>query len=150
MQDCALMSLQPNLQPIAPRDTFTPAHARAALRWFDTMREPDEWGLTIEEQIELLGGVKRRTFQAWKSKALAGEEVELSRDLLERLSLLLGIYKGLKIIAPAGRPDVAKAWFSTANAGSPFYGRSPKAFLLEEGSMEALYAVRRYFDAARG
>lgn len=129
---------------------YTAAHAGAALRWFDTMRRPEEWNLTIDEQIELLGGVKKRTFQNWKSQALQGEAVELSRDTLERLSLLLGIYKGLKIIAPANRPDIARQWFNTANRDRPFNGQSPKAYLLARGSMEALYAVRRYLDAARG
>lgn len=141
-----------HVQQDVPRQTsaFTPAHAAAALRWFDTMRRPDEWDLTIDEQIELLGGIKKRTFQAWKGQALQGEEVELSRDTMERLSLLLGIYKGLKIIAPASRPNVGKQWFNTPNSDRPFNGQSPKEYLLTMGSMDSLYAVRRYFDAARG
>jgi hypothetical protein len=144
------MTLQ--VRESAPRraSAYTAAHAGAALRWFDTLRRPEEWNLTIDEQIELLGGVKKRTFQHWKSQALQGEEVELSRDTLERLSLLLGIYKGLRIIAPANRPDVAKQWFSTPNTDRPFNGQSPKQYLLARGSMDALYTVRRYLDAARG
>jgi hypothetical protein len=137
------------LRPKAPT-AYSPQHAAAALRWFDSMRQSDEWGLTIDEQIQLLGGVKKRTYQDWKKKALEGETVELSRDTLERLSLLLGIYKALKIIAPTDRMDVAKRWFNTPNQNALFAGLSPKAFLLEVGTMEALYATRRYLDSARG
>ena len=131
-------------------DAFTPAHASAALRWFDTMRDANEWSLTIDDQTDLLGGVKLRTFHGWKSKALAGEDIELGRDTMERLSLLLGIYKAFKILAPANRPEVAKSWFTTSNIAKPFSGRSPKEFLLERKSIDALYTVRRYLDAARG
>lgn len=135
---------------ISPPTAFTPNHARAALVWFDTMRQENEWDLTIDDQIELLGGVKKRTFQDWKRKALGGETVELQRDTLERLSLLLGIYKALKLIAPANRMDVAKIWFNTPNSHPLFSGLSPKDFMIRMGTMESLYAVRRYLDAARG
>jgi len=132
------------------KTAFSPAVASAALRWLETMRAPHEWGLTIDEQTELLGGIKVRTLHSWKSRALAGAEVELSRDTMERLSLLLGIYKGLKIIAPANRPDIGKRWFNTSNTAAPFNGQSPKQYILNIGTMDALYAVRRYLDAARG
>jgi len=132
------------------KSAFSPAAAGAALRWFETMRSAAEWNLSVEEQAELLGGVKVRTLHSWKSRALANEEVELSRDTMERLSLLLGIYKGLKIIAPANRPDIGKRWFNTPNAAMPFNGQSPKQYIIEIGTIDALYAVRRYFDAARG
>ena len=129
---------------------YTPVHAAAAISWLETMRHKDEWGITVDEQAELLGGVNPRTLRNWKVAAATEKRVELSRDTMERLSLLLGIYKGLKLIAPANRPDVAAAWFSTPNAGMPFNGQSPKDFIIAMGRMEALYAVRRYLDAARG
>lgn len=134
-----------------PSSVFkSPEHVRAVLKWFDTMRQKDEWNLTIDEQIELLGGVKKRTFQEWKKKAIQGKPVELSRDTMERLSLLLGIYKALKIIAPDARMDVAKKWFNQPNTNILFSGKSPKEFLLSVGTMESLYKVRRYLDSARG
>ena len=98
----------------------------------------------------MLGGIARRTLQSWKKKALAGEEVELSRDVMERLSLLIGIYKAYKLIAPSNRPDLGTQWFLTANDNPLFQGISAKQYLLEKGTMNALYAVRRYLDAARG
>lgn len=123
--------------------------ASALLRWFDTLRLPAEWGLTVDEQVGLLGGVTKRTFQGWKKKALEGQPVKLSRDTMERLILLLGIYEGLKMIAPADRMDVAKQWFNTANSNPLFGGVSPKKLLLTVGTVESLYAVRYYLDAAR-
>lgn len=138
-------------QPIpSPLKGVTPDHAGAALRWFDTMREKDQWGLSTDEQIQLLGGVSKRTYQDWKKKALANQPVELSRDLMERFSLLLGIHKALKIIAPGGRPEVGVQWFNSPNSNALFNGLSPKEFAIQVGTMEALYAIRRYLDAARG
>ena len=137
-------------KPHPPRSAYTAEHAAAAISWLETMRNKDQWGITVEEQAELLGGVNPRTLRNWKVAAATEKRVDLSRDTLERLSLLLGIYKGLKLIAPANRPDVAATWFGTPNAGMPFNGQSPKEFIIATGTMEALYAVRRYIDAARG
>ncbi len=125
-------------------------HASAALRWLETMRSPTEWALSVEEQCELLGGIARRTLQSWKKKALDGEDLELSRDVMERLSLLIGIYKAYKLVAPANRPELGTQWFLTANDNALFQGASAKQYLLAKGTMNSLYAVRRYLDAARG
>lgn len=127
----------------------TPKHASAALRWFESMRAEDEWGLTTDDQIQLLGGVKKRTFQQWKKKALMNEPVELNRDIMERFSLLVGIYQDLKIIAPAGQSELGVRWFSTPNSNPLFGGVSPKQFALQVGTIESLYAVRRYLHSAR-
>lgn len=129
---------------------FTPQHARAALQWFHKMSGADYWNLAVDEQAELLGGVPKRTYHEWKRRALAGEPVELSRDTLERLSLLLGIAKAMQIIAPAERPDLAYRWFITPNQNPMFQGLSPKDYAIARGSIEALYTLRRYYDAARG
>lgn len=126
------------------------SHGGAALRWFETMRAQDEWALSVDEQCELLGGVPRRTLQSWKKKALEGNDVELTRDVMERLSLLLGIYKAYKLLTPSNRPDLAGEWFRSNNSHDLFQGKSVKQYLIEKGTMAALYAVRRYLDAARG
>ncbi len=125
-------------------------HAAAALRWFETMRHSHEWNLSVDEQCELLGGVAKRTLQSWKKKALSGEDVDLSRDVMERLSLLIGIYKAYKLVTPSNRPEIAGQWFQVPNDNPIFQGKSVKQYLLEQGTMNALYMVRRYLDAARG
>ncbi len=129
---------------------FTPEHARAALQWLHKMSGAEYWNLAVDEQAELLGGVPKRTYHEWKRRALAGEPVELSRDTLERLSLLLGIAKALQIIAPAEHSELAYRWFTTPNQNSLFQGLSPKDYAIARGSIEALYTLRRYYDAARG
>lgn len=130
-----------------PQNAFSGLHASAALRWFDTMSRDDQWGLSVTEQIELLGGIKLRTYQNWRRHARRGDEVHLSRDTFERLSLFLGIYAGLKTIAPSDRSDVAKRWFGAPNTGIPFCGMSPKQYAISAGTIGALYEVRRYLDA---
>lgn len=139
-----------NPLPIAGPTAFTSLHARAALVWLDTMSRSDEWDLTIDEQTRLLGGLKRRTYQDIKKRALEGEPIDLGVDTMERLSLLLGIHKALRMIAPNESREEAARWFSTRNAHPIFGGLSIKEYLLTRGTMDALYTARRYLDAARG
>ena len=136
--------------PLPTPTAFTPEHARAALAWLDAMGHQDQWDLTIDQQTQLLGGVKRRTYQEWKRQALAGQPVELARDTMERLSLLLGLHKALRIIAPNQSKELAVKWFSEPNTSPIFGGLSIKDYLLTRGTMDALYTARRYLDAARG
>jgi hypothetical protein len=137
-------------QAASATNAYSAAHATQALKWLDTMCAGDQWNLTIDEVTEILGGVAKRTYHDWKRRAALGEPVDLSRDTMERLSLLLGIAKALQLIAPADRPELASAWFSTANNASVFAGKSPKTYIIQQGSLNALYTVRRYLDAARG
>ena len=55
-----------------------------------------EWGLTADDQLTLLGHPSRRTFYRWRAGDVAG----LPADTLERISVLLGIYKALDILLP--------------------------------------------------
>lgn len=143
-------SVKTPIAKVGAATAFTPAHASAALQWLHKMSGAEYWNLGVEEQAELLGGVPKRTYHEWKRRALVGEPVELSRDTLERLSLLLGIAKALQIIAPAERTELAYRWFTSPNQNPLFQGLSPKDYAITRGSMEALYTVRRYYDAARG
>jgi hypothetical protein len=143
-------SPQTGAAKVGAANAFTPAHASAALQWLHKMSGADYWNLSVDEQAELLGGVPKRTYHEWKRRALAGEPVELSRDTLERLSLLLGIAKALQIIAPAERQELAYRWFTSPNQNPLFQGLSPKDYAITRGTMDALYTVRRYYDAARG
>lgn len=129
-------------------DKLSGHHASAALRWFNSMREKNAWGLRVNEQLVLLGGIKSRTYQRWRRQALLGKPVDVPSDTLERLSVLVGIYSGLKTIAPSERPDIALRWFSTPNSAKPFYGVSPKQYAISDGSLDALYSIRRYLESA--
>ena len=126
-------------------NSHTPNHARAALAWFAKVG-PNEWSLTIKEQCVFLGGLKTRTYYRLKKAALSGQPVHLSRDVMERLSLLLGIYKGLRIITPNAPSCLAAEWFIGPNSNPAFRNQSMKDFVVERGTIDALYTVRRYID----
>jgi len=103
-----------------------------------------DWDLSAEEQIVLLGSPGRSTYFKWKS---APQTARLGRDTLERLSLLLGIYKSLQILLP--QPGAADTWVKRPNSAPPFGGRRALDRMLA-GNISDLVAVRQYLDAMRG
>lgn len=116
--------------------------AAAGLRAFARIAEA--WGLSVDEQIRLLGEPARSTFFAWRKHP---EKASLPRDTLERLSNLLGIWKSLQILLPdAGAAD---AWVRKPNTAPVFGGRSALQQMLA-GNVSDLNLVRRYLDSARG
>lgn len=122
----------------------TPAHDRKgltgpALRTF--FRIADAWHLNEQEQMQLLGLDSRSTLQNWKRGAVAA----ISRDALERISYVLGIYKGLQILLP----QTADEWIRKSNSAGPFGGRSALDRMVS-GNVADLYLVRQYVDGERG
>jgi hypothetical protein len=101
------------------------------------------WGLSVAEQCTLLGGIARQTLNNWSH----GNVGKLNRDQVERLSLALGIHKGLRLVF--ADDDTALRWLAAPNADAPFFGLSPKALALS-GGIRDLVEVRRYLDAWRG
>ncbi|SIT39526.1 conserved hypothetical protein [Paraburkholderia ribeironis] len=114
----------------------------AGLRTF--FRIASDWDLNADEQIVLLGKPGRSTFFKWKQTP---ETARLGRDTLERLSLLLGIYKSLQILLP--QPSAADTWIKRPNSAPPFGGRRALDRMLA-GNISDLVAVRQYLDAMRG
>jgi len=104
----------------------------------------NDWGLSANEQIVLLGSPARSTYFKWKS---APATAKLPRDTLERLSYILGIYKALQILLP--NPQSADSWIKKPNAAPLFAGRSALDRMLG-GNVSDLVAVRQYLDAIRG
>ena len=88
-------------------------------------------------------GISRPTFYKWK-KDRAGN---LSRDVLERISYVLGIYKALQILF--SDPRNADEWITRPNTAGPFGGRSALERMLS-GNVGDLYVVRQYLDGERG
>ncbi len=122
---------------------FSPEQmAAAGLRAYAGMAAA--WGLSVDEQLALLGEPSRSTYFAWRKQPA---QARLPRDTLERLSNLLGIYKSLQVLFPA--PEVADAWVRRPNAAPPFGGRSALQRMLA-GNVSDLNAVRRYLDGVRG
>ncbi|MFO1242893.1 MAG: MbcA/ParS/Xre antitoxin family protein [Rickettsiales bacterium] len=112
-----------------------------ALRTFFNIAE--HWQLSTEQQRILLGNPARSTFFQWKKK---GDGI-LSKDTLERISYILGIYKALQILLP--QADAADAWIKRPNTAPLFHGSSALDRMLS-GNVADLYIVRQYLDAERG
>lgn len=128
------------LQPTKRRQLSGPG-----LRTFLNIAE--QWRLTETERRLVLGLPSRSTFHGWIAKARRGDEITLSVDELLRISLVLGIYKDLKIIF--ARDDEAAGWLRSPNSGPVFGGQTPLA-LVTSGTQDALLLVRRHLDAWRG
>lgn len=113
----------------------------AALRAFE--RIADRWGLSAGERQRVLGLPRSTYFKVMRKPSTA----RLSRDTLERVSYILGIYGALEILLP--RREAADAWIRNPNESSLFKGRAPIDTMLG-GKVSDLFVVRRYLDGERG
>ncbi len=103
-----------------------------------------EWQLKGVQQMTLLGLSNEKTLYNWKSHP---EKAKLTRDLLERASYILGIYKSLQILFPD--QALADRWLSTPSDNPLFNGMAPLDRLLA-GQVVDLAVVRYFLDAERG
>jgi hypothetical protein len=110
-----------------------------ALRTF--FRIAEAWGLKEHEQMRILGLDSRSTFQSWKRGIVSA----IPKDALERISYVMGIYKGLHILLP----KTADEWVRKPNSAPLFGGRSALERMIS-GNVSDLYVVRQYVDAQRG
>jgi hypothetical protein len=106
-------------------------------------RIAEAWKLNTEDQMILLGGPARSTFFNWKKD----QDVELSKDTLERISYIIGIYKALQILLP--EPVAADTWIRKSNSAPLFAGKSALQRMMS-GQVSDLFLVRQYLDAQRG
>ena len=125
----------------AAPDLASRAAGQALLRTFFNIA--DAWKLSPRESMTLLGLRSRSTYHVWRD----GKSGALPRDTLERISYVLGIYKALQILLPAG--EAADAWMRKPNA-APLFGNRSALDRLMSGNVADLYEVRRYLDAERG
>jgi hypothetical protein len=112
--------------------------AQVALKAFFNITEA--WGVKNKDQQTLLGEPAESTFYKWKS----GNATSLSRDTLERVSYLIGIYKALGLLFPSRQQ--ADAWVNKPNGA--YNGKCALDIMLQ-GSIVNLSDVRRYLDAQR-
>ena len=112
-----------------------------ALRAFFSMAE--QWNLRIADQRKLLGDPPESTFYKWKRQ----QGGAAGRDVIERISYLLGIWKALQILFPD--PAQANAWLHKPNQSPLFGGHSALQRMLS-GNVADLFVVRQYLDARRG
>lgn len=112
-----------------------------ALRSF--FRLAEAWQLRVAEQRKLLGDPPESTFYKWKRE----QDGAPGRDVVERISYLLGIFKALQILFPD--PAQADAWLRKPNQAALFGGHSALERMLS-GNVADLFVVRQYLDAQRG
>lgn len=99
------------------------------------------WGLKAQEEKALLGEPANSTFYKWRN----GEGPALSRDTLERVSYVMGIYKALRLLFPT--EEQANAWPKKPNRD---FGNESAMDVMLKGSVTNLSDVRRYLDGMRG
>ncbi|GAB3670604.1 antitoxin Xre/MbcA/ParS toxin-binding domain-containing protein [Salinisphaera aquimarina] len=130
------LDTSPDIHDAQLRRRMSPGALRT---WFGIAKQ---WALTDVQAARLLG-TPASTYRRWKRRP----DVTLDVGQIERLSLLLGIYKGLEMLLP--RADAADAWIKRPNSNPIFGGATPLKRMLA-GHIEDLSTVRRHLDAERG
>jgi hypothetical protein len=112
-----------------------------AVRTF--FRVAQVWNLQQDEQKRLLGLQSEANLSDLNSGCVA----EVCGETIERISLVLGIFKAINSLVPdASRAD---EWMRASNNAPPFGGRSALDRMVD-GEISDLYAVRWFLDAELG
>lgn len=122
-----------NLSDPEVRRTLSPTAIRG---FFDIAKE---WGLSDSQMRGLLGGIAPSTLHAWRSRP---ERRVLDQDTLTRISLVVGIYKGLHTYFG----DPGDQWITHPNESPLFGGAVPIDFMVSTGLI-GMYEVRKMLDA---
>jgi hypothetical protein len=128
---------RPNLADPATRARLTPAAVAGIARLAEI------WHLTGAEICALLGEVSDRTWFRMKKGEWSGT---LSQDALTRISALVGIFKGLRLLFSEPLCD---EWVRLPNKGPLYRGQRPVDAMIE-GGIPKILEVRRHIDALRG
>ncbi len=137
MQPLALHP-QPSESPVEASG-YTSAEIQAMQRTVGNIFA--RWGVTDGEAAVILGGISAKTFRRWREGAYG----RVNRDLADRLSLVIGIHKALRIIFR--EPAIGYGWMQRPNAE---LGGVTPVELLQRGGMGDLERLRRYLDSVRG
>lgn len=132
-----LVEVQTQAKPFAP-EPLTDEEAEAMFRAVRNLLA--RWDVT-DDQASVLLDLPTRTFRRWK----ADRPGRIDRDGKARLSNLMGIHKGLRIIFR--EPERGYRWIKAPN--SAFGGASALDVMLG-GELTDLMRVRRYLDNERG
>ena len=121
------------------------AQAGAGLRTF--VRIVDKWSVPASDAMALLGVDARSTYYELLKRAKESKEVKgLSRDQLDRLSYLLGIYAAIRVLFPHSE-ESRNQWVSRPNTAHLFGGRSPIEIM--RSGMIGLYQTFAHLSTAR-
>jgi hypothetical protein len=135
--DPGMAQAAPNLSDVSTRERLTPSAVDGMVRLAEI------WRLTGPEVCALLGDVSERTWFRMKKGEWSGT---LSQDTLTRVSALIGIFKGLRLLFSEPLSD---EWVRLPNKG-PLYGSRRPLDTMIEGGIPKMLEVRRHIDALRG
>jgi hypothetical protein len=130
--------VHPTLVDDAGGASYTRAQARAMQR--AVLRLFEHWSVSDADAAIILGGIAPRTVSRWR----AGELGRVTRDLADRMSLLLGIHKSLRILFE--EPGRGYRWIKAPN--DAFGGRSALD-ILRQGGMADIARLRSYLVSVR-
>ena len=136
-------------EPCSIGDTLMLAEDERARRLFPAglrtvLRITQRWRLS-DHEVCLLLDTSVPTLAAWRT----GSYLNATEETLERLSLILGIYRGIAELLPV--PERADEWIHKANSAEPFCGNSAIEFILQDHApIHTLRMVRNYLDAFSG
>jgi hypothetical protein len=100
------------------------------------------WQLRDEDARQLLGGISNGAFYELKKRTRG----TLDQDRLTRISLLIGIFKGLNILYSK---KLADQWIQLPNENPMFEGETPLSYMTK-GGLPAMLRVRQLLDSRRG
>ena len=106
------------------------------------VRTAEAWELSNQEAA-LLFDVPPATWSRMKAGTYRGV---LDQDKVTRASLLIGLYKGLRLLFNG---PLTFGWPKTTNTGPGFDGRTPVQ-IMSEGGIPAMMRMRQHIDALRG
>src|SRR5271156_1981212 len=112
----------------------------AATRAF--LKISELWQLRDEDARQLLGGMSNGAFYELKRKARG----TMVQDRLTRISILVGIFKGLNFLYSK---KLADRWIQLPNENPMFEGETPLTYLIK-GGLPAMLRVRQLVDSRRG
>jgi hypothetical protein len=138
-----------NGPPRLDKSRLAPANRRRlsapALRTF--LAIADLWGLTEVQRLLVLGYPSRSTYHNWCKRTREHGAFTFDVDVLTRISAVLGIHQGLRILFPTEQLGVE--WLRTPHNAVVFGGRPPLD-LVTCGSQDGLLLVRRFLYGAQG
>jgi hypothetical protein len=106
------------------------------------VRTADAWGLSNMEAA-MLFDVPTATWGRMKAGTYKGV---LDQDKVTRASLLIGLFKGLRLLFNG---PLTYGWPKTTNTGPGFNGKTPVQ-IMSEGGIPAMVKMRQHIDALRG
>ncbi|MFL5551487.1 MAG: antitoxin Xre-like helix-turn-helix domain-containing protein [Gemmatimonadaceae bacterium] len=131
-----------------PRSVTLTDEAQAAAGLRALAKIAEQWGLPASDAMALLGVESRSTYYELLKRARESREVKgLSKDQLDRLSYVVGIYESLRVLFPHSK-ETRDGWVSRPNTSTMFGGKPPLDVM--RSGMIGLYQTFAHLASVRG